>query len=533
MQERSRTAASRGLRRPAAWIYFVGTPLQTASLVLVLAGAVVARFVNLTSFPLFVDEAIYLTWSDSVAHGGSAWISLTDGKQPLPIWVASRLISVGPDPLLALRTMSAVLGTVALFVAVLLFRRFLGGWALVLAVGVYGLSPYTVFHDRLFLYEGFVDLFFLAALFFALRYWSGGHWWNMAVVSAALTAAVWSKTTALLFIAGFLAAAAFAAGRRFFKDRRFYMSVTAIFVIPLATTLLLYLGPSTPGSVQGINGTFQASYWDVLQTPYRWAVPALGAILEYWWYMVGPVAAVVVVVGLLFGGWRERPRAERQVILIVVVSTGLAVTTAVLFFARYYLFTLVPGLIIGLTWAVRVLKFEPSERRVLKRSAAWIGGLAMLAFPAANSTVLLADYTQAWLPPQVRQHHIADWPTLPDSARLREPIKAAFGTRGFNLWTDGAPGLVGAVVPWFRADGQVVTVLPPLPQDIASADALVVQGSTPLAKRPGYEAVDMSTFELKATVERSEGLPVCDAGRCEIAPPLPTSVYLRKTDSAG
>ena len=57
-------------------------------------------FYNLTSFPIFVDEAIYGRWSQIALHD-AAWrfISLTDGKQPLFMWMTMPMFKLFIDPL--------------------------------------------------------------------------------------------------------------------------------------------------------------------------------------------------------------------------------------------------------------------------------------------------------------------------------------------------------------------------------------------------------------------------------------------------
>jgi len=46
------------------------------------------RLFNLTLMPIFTDEAIYIRWSE-IALYDPTWrfISLSDGKQPLMIWL--------------------------------------------------------------------------------------------------------------------------------------------------------------------------------------------------------------------------------------------------------------------------------------------------------------------------------------------------------------------------------------------------------------------------------------------------------------
>lgn len=71
----------------------------------------ITRLINLTILPIFTDEAIYIRWGQIVL-GDPVWkfISLTDGKQPLFIWLMAPLLKVITDPLVAGRLVSIISG---------------------------------------------------------------------------------------------------------------------------------------------------------------------------------------------------------------------------------------------------------------------------------------------------------------------------------------------------------------------------------------------------------------------------------------
>src|SRR6187431_3384432 len=83
----------------------------------VICGVVIAvlyfllRLYNLTSLPIFTDEAIYIRWAQ-VAKQDAVWrfISLTDGKQPMYVWWAMILLKFIKDPLYAGRFVSVLTG---------------------------------------------------------------------------------------------------------------------------------------------------------------------------------------------------------------------------------------------------------------------------------------------------------------------------------------------------------------------------------------------------------------------------------------
>lgn len=90
--------------------------LSTLLIVLFLVALFFAtRLTNILSLPIFTDEAIYVRWSQ-IAKQDAAWrfISLTDGKQPLFIWIAINIMRFVSDPLLATRLVSVFAGFGAL-----------------------------------------------------------------------------------------------------------------------------------------------------------------------------------------------------------------------------------------------------------------------------------------------------------------------------------------------------------------------------------------------------------------------------------
>src|SRR5258707_188778 len=69
------------------------------------------RLIRILNVPIFTDEAIYTRWTQ-IAKQDSAqrFISLTDGKQPLFIWINMFFMRFVHDPLLSGRMVSVVAG---------------------------------------------------------------------------------------------------------------------------------------------------------------------------------------------------------------------------------------------------------------------------------------------------------------------------------------------------------------------------------------------------------------------------------------
>lgn len=81
----------------------------------------VTRLVNLTSIPVFGDEAIYMRWSQVIKNVETLrFIPLNDGKQPLYMWLVVPLLKFFP-PLIAGRLLSVLSGYFTLLLLIVLF----------------------------------------------------------------------------------------------------------------------------------------------------------------------------------------------------------------------------------------------------------------------------------------------------------------------------------------------------------------------------------------------------------------------------
>src|SRR5258706_6976329 len=116
------------------------------------------RLTNILHLPIFTDEAIYIRWSQ-IAKQDANWrfISLTDGKQPMFVWIAMIILKFIHNPLLAGRLVSVFAGalvTVGLFFLTLeLFQK---KWVAFMASAIYVIFPFGLVYDRMALYESLV-----------------------------------------------------------------------------------------------------------------------------------------------------------------------------------------------------------------------------------------------------------------------------------------------------------------------------------------------------------------------------------------
>jgi len=146
-----------------------------------------SRLQNLTSIPIFGDEAIYIRWSQVIKSEETLrFIPQTDGKQPLFMWLNAITLKLINDPLVAGRLISVISGfgillSLFLLTAIVLnyespeenlfifIKKSLNKYFYqsILSTLIYLLIPFSFFFDRLALADNLLSFFGLLALFFS------------------------------------------------------------------------------------------------------------------------------------------------------------------------------------------------------------------------------------------------------------------------------------------------------------------------------------------------------------------------------
>lgn len=128
------------------------------------------RLIFLDRLPMFTDEAIYTRWAQ-IALNDSNWrfISLTDGKQPMFVWVAIVIMKFIEDPLIAARLVSVVSGFFTMIgLWFLTYELFKSKKAAFLSSVLYVFYPFAQVLDRMALYDSMVGAFFVWATYFSV-----------------------------------------------------------------------------------------------------------------------------------------------------------------------------------------------------------------------------------------------------------------------------------------------------------------------------------------------------------------------------
>lgn len=135
--------------------------LEIIVLVVLILIYFVSRFYSILSLPIFTDEAIYIRWAQ-IAKQDANWrfISLTDGKQPMFIWLMMIFLRFIQDPLLAGRVVSVGAGFMTLIGMYFLGREvFKNSKIGLISSALYVIFPMSLVYDRMALYDSLVGTF--------------------------------------------------------------------------------------------------------------------------------------------------------------------------------------------------------------------------------------------------------------------------------------------------------------------------------------------------------------------------------------
>ena len=162
------------------------------------------RLYNLLLLPIFTDESIYIYWAKTIITTHSQWfISLSDGKPPLLIWLISIFLSFLPSNLylFAGRLPSVLSGLSALFAIYFVSSSLFGSKKIALLSSfLYVICPFFVLYDRMALFDSFLNSTLLWSVYFSIRTAKSLSFKDAVLWGGFLGLAFLFKPTAIVFL---------------------------------------------------------------------------------------------------------------------------------------------------------------------------------------------------------------------------------------------------------------------------------------------------------------------------------------------
>lgn len=275
-------------------------------LILLIFGLAFAlRTINLGLWPIFVDESIYVRWAQVMrAESTLRFLPLSDGKQPLYMWILMPVLKFISDPLLAGRLLSAVFGVLGVlgvgFLTQLLFKN---KRLSLISMLIYAVVPYGVLFSRMALVDTMLTTFIIWGVgFFVLSLEKQRL--DFAMFSGFAFGFAWlTKSPAMVLL--LLLPATFVL-TKWSKKNLGYLLV--VWLMAWGMYNILRLGPEFH-MIAIRNKDYIRPFSELLKNPMDPLVPHIKGSVEFFWYLFTPVGLILSLWGAVSGKlnyWRQR-----------------------------------------------------------------------------------------------------------------------------------------------------------------------------------------------------------------------------------
>ncbi|MDP3994323.1 MAG: glycosyltransferase family 39 protein [bacterium] len=309
------------------------------------------RLYQLTLLPVFVDEAIYIRWAQVMkAESTLRFLPLSDGKQPLFMWLVIPFLKFISDPLFAGRIVSVFSGMLTLVgIFLLSYQLFKSRKVALISSFLYAISPYAVFFDRMALADSLLSMFGIWTLLLGMLAVRKLRLDYAMLTGFALGGALLTKSPALFFSILLPSVWTFSNYKKnkkiiFIHLVKLVCFTVAIYIIGYGLYNILRLGPNFHMiGLRNQDYIFPISHlWTNFKDPF---IPHLKDFLLWIWTMGPSLLFAMMLLGIFVGfkkffketllllGWSFFP--------ILVQSEFAKVFTArYIFFTLPYLFVL-------------------------------------------------------------------------------------------------------------------------------------------------------------------------------------------------
>ncbi len=371
------------------------------------------RIYRLTIIPVFVDEAIYIRWAQIMrAEQSLRFLPLSDGKQPLFMWISIPFLKIFSDPLFAGRLVSVLtgIGTLSgIFILCLLLIR--SKKVAFLASFIYAVSPFSVFFDRLALADSMLSMFGVYTLIFAVLTIKKLRLDTAMLTGFSLGGAFLTKSPALYFAV--LAPSVFILSswpkkikEKFNKASIYVFLFSSTFIIAFAMYNILRLGPNFQ-MIDIRNKDYVYPLSHILQFPLDPFKPFIDRSREYF-FILGPVTFVVLTLLGAFNGLRKHPKETLLLgvwgMFPILMSSEFSKTMT----ARYIYFSFPYFAIIAALSIIILVKENSKNIKPVLIAANLLFALFILQSAILNFHLLL-NPQKANLPRSERSGYLEDW----------------------------------------------------------------------------------------------------------------------------
>lgn len=360
------------------------------------------RLSKLNNIPVFVDEAIYVRWSQVMkAESSLRFLPQTDGKQPLFMWTTIPFFKISSDPLVAGRLVSVVSGFGTFLGIGFLVWLIFGDLLIVsLSMLVYAILPFSVFFDRMALADSMLAMFGIWSLALSILFAKTRKLDHAMLLGFAIGGGLLTKSPAIIFYVWLVLSLLFFSKSQGSKTRslgNLLIGLIAVVVISQMMYGILRLGPAF-NMIGARNQDYLFTWKEVLGHPLNPLIGNLKTTATWFWLLFSPTLLISLIFGLI-------PKKTRTLSLFLILISFIPLiaqaSIAKVYTSRYILFAVLPLLPVvgfGLHWLV-------TRKGILIK----LSSIAFLALPFVISILCVFNPQTAPLSFDMRNGYLEEW----------------------------------------------------------------------------------------------------------------------------
>ncbi|HSV95036.1 MAG TPA: glycosyltransferase family 39 protein [Spirochaetia bacterium] len=360
------------------------------------------RLSKLNNIPVFVDEAIYIRWSQIMKTESSLrFLPQTDGKQPLFMWSTIPFFKVSDDPLVAGRLVSVATGFGTFlglgFLSFVLFRNFL---IVALTLLTFAVLPFSVFFDRMALADSMLAMFGVWSISLSVLFSKTQRLDHAMLLGFFIGGGLLTKSPAIFFYFWLVLALVF-----FCRPKDYNLKSLGNLLIGLFATVvisqimynILRLGPSF-NMIGARNQDYLFTWKEVLSHPLNPLVGNLKTTLNWLWLLFTPTLLLTLFFGLF-------PKKTRGISIFLILASLIPLfaqaSIAKVYTSRYILFAIIPLIPVigfGLNWLI-------TRKGLLIK----LSSLVLLVVPLIISLLCVFQPSKAPLSFDMHNGYLEEW----------------------------------------------------------------------------------------------------------------------------
>lgn len=301
------------------------------------------RISKIYSVPVFVDEAIYVRWSQIMRSEASLrFLPMSDGKQPLYMWATIPFFKLINDPLVAARTLSTFSGFASAIGLAFLSQMFFGNLSVsFLTAFLYSILPFTVFFDRMALVDSLLAMFGVWTMVFFKKFLDKRSLdWAM-LTGFAIGAGLLTKSPAIIYYLWLFLLVVFNLNLKKENNKsliNLLLGLLYILVISQGLNAILKLGPNS-AMAGSRNLDYVYTFKEVLSHPLSPLIGNLKTVWSWLWILLTPTALIGIF--LSFKITDNKKYFYLFLLCSLFPLLGLS-SVAKVFTSRYILFAIYP-----------------------------------------------------------------------------------------------------------------------------------------------------------------------------------------------